>query len=299
MNTYIDYRLRSLFGSTRTLPSVLAILCCCLSFPSGAATQGNDTKALSIFVSILPQKYLVQRIGQQHVVVSTMVGPGHSPATYEPTPKQMALLGSCDAYFRIGVPFEAMWIDKIAQANSRLRIFDMQSSPRDLHHHAEHEGIDPHVWTDPVEVKQLAQQTAHNLAQLDPTHQAEFAANLLRLENDLNDLDQFIRKTVHDNQVKQFMVYHPAWGHFAQEYGLIQIAIEKDGKEPGAKALAQLIETAKTNHIQRIFVQKQFNRRSADIIAQAIHAQVVIVDPLAENLIDNIRDFTLKLAQGS
>lgn len=279
--------------------SLVFLLLCNMSQTSVAADMGKTGTRLSIFVSILPQKYLVERIGQQYVNVSTMVGPGRSPDTYEPTPKQMSLLSSCDAYLRIGVPFENMWIDKIGASNSRLKIFDMDSSTHDSHHHDDGSGIDPHIWTNPVTIRHLAQQTSAVLAQLDPAHKDKFASNLLLFETELSELDQFIKQTIHDKKIKHFMVYHPAWGHFAQQYGLVQIAIEKDGKEPGAKNLTQLIAIARHNNIHRIFVQPQFNRRSAEIIARAINAEIVVVDPLAENVIENIKDFTRKLAQGT
>lgn len=258
---------------------------------------------LSIVVSILPQKYLVQRIGQQHVTVSAMAGAGHNPTTYEPTPKQITRLHNSDAYLCVGVPFEAAWIRPVINSNHKLPVFDIRNRQRLTQasgltvtghtehddNHGHHDALDPHVWTSPAQIKTVARHISAILSELDPAHTTEFAANLATLEQELDVLDQQIREQLGAHHITHFMVFHPAWGHFAKQYGLTQIAIEQNGKEPGARALTQLIAQARQHNIHTLFVQAQFNRRSADIIANSIGGNIVIVDPLAENVIDNLR----------
>ena len=86
------------------------------------------------------------------------------------------------------------------------------------------------------------------------------------------------------------MVFHPAWTHFAETYGLKQISIEHQGKEPGPRALQEIINAGKKQNIKIIFVQKQFGLQVAKKIAKMIDATVQEMDPLAENYIENMRN---------
>jgi len=255
----------------------------------------RPTAPLSIYVSILPQKYLVERIGLPYVTVSTMVGPGQSPATYEPTPRQMSQLGNCAAYLRIEVPFENSWMHKLAQANPGMRVINVNTG--DIVH-SHDKGLDPHTWTSPPLLKVIAHNIKNALSQIDPGHAEAYGSNLQKLLQELQQLDQQIRALLQERKVTHFMVYHPAWGHFAAAYGLSQIAIEQQGKEPGAKTLTQIIAKAKQLGLHRIFVQAQFNQRSVKIIADAINGKTLVVDPLAENVITNLLHFAQLLATG-
>jgi zinc transport system substrate-binding protein len=217
----------------------------------------------------------------------------------------MAELAEADVYFRIGVPFEDVWMESIAAANPRLRITDVRKgvSPRTLegetaahqHSHPGEEGYggaartDPHIWTDPRRVKIIAKNIQETLSTLDPAHRAEYEANYAEFTDELDRLNEDIRQLLADKKARRFMVFHPAWGYFAEAYGLRQIPIEVAGKEPGAQALARLIEEAKTQGIRVIFVQAQFSRRNAEAVARAIGGQVIAVDPLAENYVENLR----------
>jgi zinc transport system substrate-binding protein len=266
---------------------------------------------LSVFVSVLPQKYFVERVGGERVRVTVMVGPGQSPATYEPKPKQMTTLAHAQLYFRIGVPFENVWMDRIAAANPNMMVVDLgegvrlramathghSRKPRGEHEHATVHRMrvpapgryDPHVWTAPLLVKVMVRRIADALNELDPSHWAYYEANQARFSADLDRLDEDIRRVLADKRSRRFMVFHPSWGYFADAYDLQQIPIEILGKEPGAKRLAQIIDEANKADVRIIFVQQQFRRRDAQTVARAIGGKVIAVDPLAENYIDNLR----------
>ncbi len=268
-----------------------------------SATVRGET--LPVYVSVLPLKHFVERVGGKHVSVHVMVGPGQNPATYEPSPRQMAALAEAAVYFRIGVPFEDAWMQRIAAANPTLRVVDVRTdvnlrafeADAATHQHsrlgeqknhggAEHQ--DPHVWTDPRRVMIMAGTIRDNLISLDRAHRVEYQANYAEFADELDRLDQAIRQVLADKKVRRFMVFHPAWGYFAEAYGLQQIAIETAGKEPGAKQLAHLIDNARALDIRVIFVQSQFSRRNAETIARAIDGRVIAVDPLAERYSENL-----------
>jgi zinc transport system substrate-binding protein len=261
---------------------------------------------IEVFVSILPQKYFVERVGGKHVAVSVMVGPGQSPETYEPTPNQLSRLAKARIYFGIGVEFEEVWMKRIAAANPGMRIVDMRRGipARELERSegtrapAAQQGLaDPHVWTSPPLVKIMAANIRDALSQLDPAHRAAYGANHEAFAADLDRLDHDIRVLLKNVSTRNFMVFHPAWGYFADTYGLKQIPIEAGGKEPGARTLAHVIEVGKRERIKVIFVQTQFSRRAADTIAHAIDARVVAVDPLAEDYMNNLRRVARQFAE--
>ncbi len=281
-------------------------------FLAGTAVAGE--KRLLLYVSILPQKNLVERLAGEQVEVRVMVGPGRNPATYEPSPRQMAGLAEADLYYRIGVPFENVWMDRIRSVNSGLEVLDArdgvrlrQIEPAGGHHHdfdhqgSAHEvnGSDPHIWLSPDLVKILCARLSQRLIALDPENRAVYEGNLARLLAELEQLDQDIRDRLKGLRHRDFMVFHPSWGYFADAYNLRQIPIESAGKEPGAQTLARLIEEAQNKGVRVIFVQQQFSHKQAQALADAIGGKVVSIDPLAQDYPDNLRRVAEAIAEAN
>ncbi len=286
-----------------------------------SASLNAENAPLRVFVSVIPQQYFAQQVGGELIVAEAMVQPGFSPATYELTGKQIARLAKADVYVRVGVPFENAWMKQIRAANQSMLLLDAREgleprvmeahTPADeeatTHHsehehaadeveHAEHEHkheneLDPHIWTSPRITKQMAAQLRDVFSQLRPEHTEQFAANYERFAAELDRLDTELQAFFAEHvDVKQFMVFHPAWGYFADAYDLRQIPIEFEGKEPSAKALAELINHAKAAKVKAIFVQPQFSRRAAQQLAKAIDGKVIAINPLARNYIENLRE---------
>lgn len=260
---------------------------------------------VNVFVSILPQKYLVERVGGERVTVNVMVRPGLNPETYEPTPKQMAGLSDADLYFRIAVPFEAVWIKRIGSLNPAIRIIeccgDLVINDPVTYDHEFHAGLvnDAHVWTSPQNAIVLAGIIKSALSEFDPESADYFENNYRTLVSELNDLDQYIRAELAGINNRYLLVAHPSWGHFAGAYGLKQIPIEQQGAEIKAKQLSRLVELARREKIQTVYIQKQFNAASARILAREINAGMVELDPLAEDYINNLRDVTRAIIGGA
>lgn len=274
-----------------------------------------------VTVSISPQKYFVEKIGGQLLDASVMVEPGVDPHVYDPRPQQMVALAKSKIYFAIGAPFEKAWLDRFSAANPTLSIVHTESGIKEIpmseeHHHdsgkgqarsqekAAHEDhlhgpMDPHIWLSPPLVMLQARNILNALLDLDPAHASVYEANYKRFILELVELDLELRKLLSTNDgSNEFMVFHPAWGYFAAAYGLVQIPIEIEGKEPKASDLKQLIEYAQKNRIRAIFVQPQFSNTSAKIIANAIGAQVVIADPMAQDWANNLREVGRKIKTG-
>jgi len=278
----------------RSLPWLLLLFLAAAAHP--VCSEGSER--FEIFVSVLPQKYFVERVAGKHANVHVLVGPGQNPATYEPTPRQMAGIVEADLYFQIGVPFETIWLDRLRKMEPGLQIVDLRSGlplrRLEDHSHAgasfpEQNRKDPHVWTNPRHVMTLVRTIRDALVGLDPENVDEYDRNLQRFTHDLDQLDSRIRKKLDGISNRRFLVFHPSWGYFADAYGLEQIAIEVDGKEPGPRTLIAVIEKARLQDIQVVFVQPQFDRRRADTVATALGAKLTVLDPLAEDYMDNMQ----------
>jgi zinc transport system substrate-binding protein len=265
--------------------------------------------ALIVTVSIAPQRYFVERIAGEGVDVNVMVEPGASPATYEPKPEQLAALSQSAAYFSIGVPFENVWLDRIAEANPEMPIVDtaagIERVPIEAHSHEagadedhsddedddhDHaEGApDPHIWLSPSLVKVQARTIAEALIDLDPDRQATYEANLDAFLADIEDLEGTIEEALSGVESRKFLVFHPSWGYFAEDFGLEQIAIEVGGQEPSARELAELIALAEEEEIRVVFAQPEFSAEDATTIAEEIGGEVIMVSPLAEDWLNNM-----------
>ena len=258
---------------------------------------------VSVFVSIAPQKYFVERIGGEQVRVEVMVKPGESPATFNPNPKKMSRLGNAKLYFPIGVPFEKIWISRIQAIQPNLKIVPLNISyPKGKSLDTENlmsENEDPHIWTSPRIAKIIASGIEAVLSKELPDQKSIFQQNYNALIQDLDNLDQEIHDILARRKNNSFMVFHPAWSYFAQAYGLKQISIEQKGKEPGPRSLMKIIEKGKNLKIKVIFVQKQFGLSIAQKVAKMLGATVQELDPLAENYLDNMRQTAIAIAGAS
>lgn len=252
-----------------------------------------DTASLPILVSIAPQQFLVEQVAGDRARIDVLVAPGHGPATYEPTPQQMRRVREARAWFRIGVAFEAVWHDRLVAAGPSMRVVDMAAGiarrQADRVEGARAGGLpDPHVWTSPRLARRMAGTVRDALVELDPAHAAHYRANHDRLATELDALDARLREMLAPVRGRSFLVFHPSWGYFADEYGLTQLPIESAGKDPGPRTLTRVIAEAKRRGIRVVFVQEQFSRAMAEQVAREIDGKVVAVDPLSADYVANL-----------
>jgi zinc transport system substrate-binding protein len=273
---------------------------------AGPHPASSANPPLKTFVSIAPQAYLVERVGGPSVSVDVLVGPGQNHHTFEPTPKQLADLAGARIYFRIGLPFENRLMEKIQAANAALQIVDTRTGLMlrrmeafdDEDHDASATGggaVDPHVWLSPANANVIAANIAKALRELDPARAAEYDRNLGALQKDLDDLNARVSQLLAPFRGNTFYVYHPAFGYFADAYGLKQAAVEIEGKEPTARQLARLIAKARAEGVRVIFVQQQFPKKAAETIANEVGGAVIPIDPLARDYLANLEDIALKI----
>jgi zinc transport system substrate-binding protein len=281
-------------------------------------------KPLSVIVSIMPQAYFVERIGGSRVSVEVLVLPGKNPETYKPLPIQMAGIAKSDIFFRIGVPFEEMLLPKIKTIAKKLQIVDTregiklrrlevrsdhQDDPAEMDGaHADQDegththtygfgGNDPHIWLSPRLVKKQAETIWSTLVRFDPAGEEEYTANFKGFIKDIEILQRKIAATLAPFRGESIYVFHPAFGYFADEYGLRQVAVEIEGKGPKGKDLARFIKRAKKEKVRIVFVQPQFDQSAADKIARAINGNVVSIDPLAEDYLINLEEMSNRISK--
>lgn len=254
--------------------------------------SGNvDKKANQISVSILPQKYFIEKIAGKDFVVNVLIPPGASPATYEPTPLQMKSVAKSFAYFKIGhIPFEYAWLDNLLEGASDIQLVDLSTGIELIYgpevRHGDHfhkGGIDPHIWSSPKSVKTILKNIYVQLVKLKPENKAKYEANYKIFLSEIDELDKKAIELKAKSGNKAFMIFHPALSYLARDYDLEQISIEMDGKDPSPGQMKDLIVKAQKNHIEVVFIQKQFNKDNAEEIAKEIGARVEQIDPLNEN----------------
>ena len=254
-----------------------------LAFSCGSADREPASERLKVFVTIPPQSYLVERIGGDYVEVTVLIGPGSDPHVFAPLPRQMARLAESKAYFKTGLPLEERVLERIADSHEKLKIVDTNNGikfPKNRR--------DPHVWMNPRLVGVQAANICRALKEIDPAHAGTYERNLKALLADLKRLDGKIASDLSPCKGGVFFVFHPAYGYFADAYGLEQVSVEYEGKEPGSKHLVALIEKAKKLRVKTLLVGEQTAKRAAEAFAENIRAKIVTVNPLARDYLANM-----------
>lgn len=255
----------------------------------------------AITVSILPQKYFVEKIAGDKYDVNVMVPPGASHENYDPTPEQIVGLSNAVVYFRVGnIDFEKTWIQKFSENYPNLKFvnlsknLDLIESADDNHHHGQTE---PHTWMSPMNVKSMAKIIYETLVEMDMKNESFYTFNYKQFIYEMDSLTALIRTKFQHSKSNSFIIYHPALTYYARDFGLIQWAIELEGKSPSVQHIRDLIDIAKREKIKAVLVQKQFDVSKAETIASEIDGIVIEIDPLNENWSKEIVDITNKLSE--
>lgn len=275
----------------------------------GAASENGQ---LRVMVSVPPLADLVRKVGGQEIHIDILVDKGQDPHTFSPSPVQMKALGRADILLTVGMPFEETLIDKISDTNTGITVVDASAGIEklELEHHEEEEGetedghehhhhdSDPHVWLAPYSIKVQLDNIKNALAGAVPGKAGFFADNLAAAQVQLDLAHEQITGKLKPFAGRQFFVFHPAFGYFANEYGLEQVAIEVGGHSPTPKELIGFLAVAKEAGIKVIFVQPQFDPRSAEVIAKELDAKVATLDPLAPDVIKSLHAIADAIVEG-
>ena len=251
------------------------------------------SEKIKVSVSVLPQAYFVERIGGNRVKTQVMIPMGASPATYEPTPQQLVMLSDSRLYIKVGVPtfpFEKKHFNSIIEKNKKMIVVVMSDGVKYRSFSFKRAVKDSHVWVAPSTVKIAVKNIYKALIRIDAPNKDYYKRNLDSFLMDIEQLDKEIKTTLAGKKGYSFMVFHPAWGYFADEYGLKQLPIEVGGKTPSASNIKRMIDIAKEKSIEIIFVQKGFDTKSAKTIADEIGGRVMEINPLEKDWLKNMKD---------
>lgn len=265
----------------------------CILLLSEAGGVCEAAERIRVSVSILPQAYFVERVAGTRAQVHVMIPKGASPETYEPTPQQLVALADSQLYVEVGAPgfpFEEKYLKTALGQNRKIRVVNMSDGMT-------YREEDPHVWTSPAAVRIAARNIETALTAYDPAHGDEYRNNLRAFLADIDATDREIKQTLAEKKGWAFMVYHPAWGYFADEYGLVQLAAEEEGKPLSAAHIRKMVDLARKKGIHAILVQKGFDAKSARAIARDIGGEVVETDPLERDWLQGMKDFAAVLAK--
>lgn len=257
---------------------------------------------LKVAVSIVPEEAFVKAVAGDLVEVVVMIPPGYSPANYQPSPKEMADLDESVLYFHIDVAAEQNILAGIKSNDIQLidladavdniypaRFFEESESEEENDHDHDHAGRDPHIWLSPKRAIIMVEKIKEELIKIDPENKAVYEKNAEAYISTIKSLDQEIKDALKDTQTNTFLIYHPSYGYFADDYGLNMIAIEDEGKDATIQGMESIIEYALEHDIHVIFYQEEFDNQQAEIIAKEINGITIQVSPLSDNYIESLR----------
>lgn len=279
---------------------VVAMLC-----TACVKEERSEVVGIAVWSTVQPQKYFVERIGGDLVSAEVLVRPGQSPEMYAPGAAQMAQLARADVYFGIGMPIEGPLFKRMRSSMVGVRIVQTGDEVADQHDHSghdhahhDHDESDPHIWMDPVRMVAVVEQVRDALIEVQPDAGAVFGENADALIADLHALDSTIRAQLAPYAGRAFFINHPALGHFAERYGLVQLSIEASGAAPSAGRVAELIGQARAAQVGAIFTQPEFGRTTATILADALEVDVVELNVLPTDYISGMTRIADSLEEG-
>lgn len=271
-----------------------------------ASGHTADASAGTIVVGIAPLRTFVERIGGGRVQVEVLLPAGRDPHVYEPLPKQMVALSKAKAYVSVGLPFESALIEKVTKNAPSLRVIRADEgiaplpmlestriapAPSNGKKARDHEdgANDPHLWCSPKNAVLIASNILGGLIAADPEGDVEYRAGYESLLKDIAALDDELTALFAGRSGMRFLVFHPAWGYFARDYGLVQLSVEVEGKEPRAADLQRIMKIAADADVRVLFIAPGVSKNAAGTIADALGAKIAAADPLASDWMANMR----------
>jgi len=272
--------------------------------------KNKKSGVMNIIVSIPPQAEFVEEICKEKADITIMIPPGASPHTYEPTASQLVNVSNAALYIKVGTPieFENNWLKKIEDLNKKMLIDDCSEninlieaggenhdSSNDENNGELHLGADPHIWLSLKNAVIMTENIYKAIISIDPENMDYYKKNKTDYINRLIKLNDKIRESFASADGKIFMSYHDSWAYFARDYGLTQLTIEENGKEPSLQKIKEFIDLAKSENIKIIFASPELNSSSANIIAKEIGGSVIFVSPLEKNYLQNMTEMGNRL----
>ncbi len=277
--------------------TLLVLLGCMLAVLFWACVPGRKTVPV-VTVSILPQKWLVEELmGQNRVRVQVMVPAGSGPESYDPTPRDLMSLSRSDVYFSVGdLGFERAWIPRFREQNGTLPVVEMGEYVSKMSDDDGNEA-DPHLWTTPLNMKSMASVTAAALVRFFPEDKDSITARLSALDEKLDAMHRNFSRLAVMAPSKTFVIYHPALSYLARDYGMTQLSVEQDHKEPSVSQLQALVEATKKSDAKVLLIQQELDVRLVESFAQETQLRVVRINVLSPDWETEMKRIMLELTR--
>lgn len=261
-------------------------------------TASSLFSADKILVTIAPYRFFVKEIAGDNFDVNVMVPAGSSAHSYEPSPRQMVESAKAKVWFALGESFEPRVIKTIRSMNPEIEVVDLREGVDLIRGACCHchkgglclaNGFDPHMWLSPLAAKVQVALIEKTLSKLDPEHSALYRERRSALETKLDQADQMLKNILPKDTPVTILVSHPAFGYMARDYGLYQISIEFEGREPTQKQVLEIVQAAKLAKVNSVFIQEAHPSKGAQVIAEYLGAKQKVVDPYNEDYFLNLK----------
>ena len=258
-------------------------------------TTKSDSDKKTIFVTITPMQSIIEEITAGDFDIEVIVPKGASPETFEPTPKQVTSFSDAELIFSTGlIDFEQSLVQRIsgdAEVVNLSNGIELIAGSCSHGNHQHKHGVDPHIWTSPRALRTMVT-NAHKAIMAHYPDSVKYTESTGRLLERIDALDTYCATRIKAEGVEAMMIYHPAYTYYARDYGIEQIAIEHDGKEPSLRQTTALIEKAKEHGVKAILRQPQYSEDKVRAIANDAGAEIITTDPLAEDILGEIERVT-------
>jgi zinc transport system substrate-binding protein len=238
---------------------------------------------VQVVVTIPPLADFVRQVGGERVQVTTLLAPGASPHTFEPTPSQARAAQEAELVVRIGLDVDH-WLEGLLSQDAPLVTATELRGIELISENGTHEGANPHIWLDPIYAKFICSAIADSLTSLDPRARPVYQANCDRYLEELDSLNARIEEEAASFASKKYVSFHPAWTYFARRYGLESAAVivSSPGKEPAPKEIEEIVEAIGEAEVKAVFAEPQLSPKAAQVIAKEAGVEVLFLDPLGK-----------------
>lgn len=277
----------------RKIALIITLFALSLMGMMGCKNSSKNSDKPLVAVTLPPQKFFVEAIAGDKVNIVVMIPTGNSPEEYDPSPRDVMSLEEADMYFYIGtLSYETRWLEAISRAEHPPVTVDLSASlPHDMlyghdhdHHGHVHPMGDPHYWSSVMAGRLIADVVYHSLCEAYPEHTETFTDNFNALRDRLSALDDRAERIFGDgDEPGAFVIYHPSLSAFSAEWGLTQLVIEKDGKQPTPMQLAKLLDEARSHHASVVMVQQEYDAETARTIARELSLPTHVINPMEED----------------
>ncbi|MBI3236191.1 MAG: zinc ABC transporter substrate-binding protein [Chlamydiales bacterium] len=269
----------------------LSLFVLCMGWEKRETSQDESSK--TVLVSIAPYAFFVEKIAGDTLEVATLIPEGANPHIYEPKPQEVERSRNADLWIRLGESFDQKVLKTLREQNPNMRIADVTQGITLLHECSHsgcsHEGEDIHIWLSPVLAQIQAKTIANSLIAIAPEHTQLYENNLALFLKELEDLHIQIAQILAPYRGSAVLVSHPAFAYFCDDYGILQLSVEMEGKEPRPQDVTQLLKMAREYEVQLVILEPQYSNKGAELIARELGVPTKTLDPYSQNYLDNLR----------